>query len=116
MKIIFTDDIIKILLRSINKMKKIHVYLLIGVLVAASGFFAVAGLTVAQDDVIPFVVATASGPGKLDPLDAYDSESIETIMQVVEGLYIYNYSSPEMESIPSLAAAMGTWSLMDAGI
>jgi len=65
----------------------------------------------AQDDVIPFVVRTASGPGKLDPLDAYDSESIETIMQVCEGLYMYNYSSSEMESIPCLAASMGTWSL-----
>jgi peptide/nickel transport system substrate-binding protein len=96
-------------------MKKIHVYVLIGVLVAASGFMAVAGLTAAQDDVVPFVVRTANGPGKLDPLDAYDSESIETIMQVVEGLYIYNYSSPEMESIPNLAASMGTWSVDGSG-
>ena len=89
-------------------MKKIHVYLLIGVLVASSGFMAVAGLA-QEEDVVPFVVATASGPGKLDPLDAYDSESIETIMQVCEGLYIYNYSSAEMESIPMLADSMGTW-------
>ncbi|MHA1112802.1 MAG: hypothetical protein ACTSRE_17070, partial [Promethearchaeota archaeon] len=92
-------------------MKKIHVYVLIGVLVAASGFMAVAGLAAGQDDVVPFVVATANGPSKLDPVDAYDSESIETIMQVVEGLYLYNYTSPEMESIPNLASAMGVWSL-----
>ncbi|TFG19194.1 MAG: hypothetical protein EU530_06955 [Promethearchaeota archaeon] len=65
----------------------------------------------AKDDVVPFVVATANGPGKLDPLDAYDSESMDTIMQVVEGLYIYNYSSAEMEVIPNLAASLGTWSL-----
>lgn len=32
-------------------------------------------------------------------------------MQVVEGLYQYNYSSKEMESIPNLAASLGTWSL-----
>ncbi len=64
----------------------------------------------AQEDVLPFIVATGNGPSKLDPLDAYDSESIETIMQVVEGLYIYNYSSPEMEVIPNLAASLGTWS------
>ncbi len=69
----------------------------------------------AKDDVIPFMVATANGPGKLDPLDAYDSESIETIMQVVEGLYIYNYSSIEMEAIPCLASDMGTWSVDGSG-
>jgi ABC-type transport system substrate-binding protein len=96
-------------------MKKIHVYLLIGMLLATSGFLAVSGLAVAQDDVIPFVVGTANGPGKLDPVDAYDSESIETIMQVCEGLYMYNYSSPEMESIPCLASAMGTWSVNGSG-
>ena len=67
-------------------------------------------VTAENEDRVPFVVATANGPGKLDPLDAYDSESIETIMQVCEGLYIYNYSSPEMESIPCLAASMGSWS------
>jgi ABC-type transport system substrate-binding protein len=96
-------------------MKKIHVYVLIGVLVAASGFMAVASFGVGQDTVVPFVVATASGPGKLDPLDAYDSESIDTIMQVVDGLYMYNYSSTEMESIPNLAEEMGTWSTDGSG-
>jgi peptide/nickel transport system substrate-binding protein len=30
-------------------------------------------------------------------------------MQVVDGLYMYNYSSSEMESIPNLAEEMGTW-------
>jgi len=91
-------------------MKKIYVYLLLGVLLGSSAFFAISGLAVAQDEVIPFVVGTKEGPGKLDPVDAYDSVSIETIMQVVEGLYMYNYSSPEMESIPCLASELGTWS------
>ena len=63
-----------------------------------------------QHDTESFVVATAHGPGKLDPLDAYDSESMETIMQVCEGLFRYNYSSSEMESIPCLADGMGSWS------
>jgi ABC-type transport system substrate-binding protein len=67
-------------------------------------------ISYSQDNVIPLDVRTLNGPEKLDPLDAYDSESIETIMQVVEGLYIYNYSSPEMEVIPNLAASLGTWS------
>jgi ABC-type transport system substrate-binding protein len=96
-------------------MKKIHVYVLIGVLVAASGLMAVASFGASQETVVPFVVATANGPGKLDPLDAYDSESIETIMQVTDGLYMYNYSSSEMESIPNLAEEMGTWSVDGSG-
>jgi ABC-type transport system substrate-binding protein len=36
-------------------------------------------------------------------------------MQVVEGLYIYNYSSPELEPIPCLASDMGTWSFDSFG-
>ena len=63
-----------------------------------------------QDETIPFVVLKNTGPENLDPLDAYDSESIDIITQVCEGLYIYNYSSSEMESIPCLAKEMGTWS------
>ena len=97
-------------------MKKIHVYLLIGVMLFASSVLAVTGFAAAQDEVVPFIVATAEGPGKLDPLDAYDSESIETINQVVEGLYIYNYSSSEMESIPNLAASMGTWDITSTNL
>jgi peptide/nickel transport system substrate-binding protein len=90
-------------------MKKIHVYLLIGVMLFASVGVAVTGFAVAQDEVIPFIYVETEGPGKLDPLDAYDSVSIDTIGQIVEGLYRYNTSSAEMESIPALAAAMGTW-------
>ena len=91
-------------------MKKVTTYVLLSVMLFASSIAAVSSFASAQDIVVPFVVATANGPGKLDPLDAYDSESIETIMQVCEGLYMYNYSSSEMESIPALAASMGTWS------
>ena len=59
---------------------------------------------------LPFTVISGDTPGKIDPHDAYDSVSINTITQVVEGLYAYNLSSPEMESIPRLAKEMGTWS------
>jgi len=90
-------------------MKKLYVYLLIGLMVFGSVGIAVTAFATAQDEVVPFIVATQEGPGKLDPVDAYDSLSIYTIGQVVEGLYRYNYSSPEMESIPCLAASMGVW-------
>ena len=38
--------------------------------------------TAENEDKVPFVVATASGPTTLDPLEADDSESMETIRQV----------------------------------
>jgi ABC-type transport system substrate-binding protein len=62
------------------------------------------GFTAAQD--APFVVGTATNPPKIDPQDQYDSESAELIGQVCEGLLRYNYTSPEMEGIPQLAASV----------
>ncbi|MHA1819762.1 MAG: ABC transporter substrate-binding protein [Promethearchaeota archaeon] len=59
---------------------------------------------------VPFTVATPDTPKYIDPVDAYDSVSIDAISQCLEGLYAYNLSSKEMEPIPRLAAAMGTWS------
>jgi ABC-type transport system substrate-binding protein len=59
---------------------------------------------------IPFTALTLDTPGKIDPVDAYDSSSIDVIQQICEGLYTYNLSSPDMESIPLLASSMGTWS------
>ena len=61
-------------------------------------------------DNVPFVVGTLRGPDSLDPLLAYDSASMDTIMQICEGLYRYNYSSNEMNPIPCLASSMGLWS------
>ncbi|MFX1345068.1 MAG: ABC transporter substrate-binding protein, partial [Promethearchaeota archaeon] len=57
-----------------------------------------------------FIVGVSSGPHDIDPLNAWDSTSYQTIDQVCEGLYRYNYSDPEMEIIPNLATADGTWS------
>ncbi|MBN2155336.1 MAG: hypothetical protein JW776_04785 [Candidatus Lokiarchaeota archaeon] len=88
-------------------MKKLYVYILIATMICSSAFVVTMGFTAAQQDA-PFVVGTYSSLPKLDPQDQYDSESAETIGQVCEGLYRYNYSSPEMESIPQLAAAMGS--------
>ncbi|MHA1818829.1 MAG: ABC transporter substrate-binding protein [Promethearchaeota archaeon] len=59
---------------------------------------------------VPFIVATPDTPKDIDPVDAYDSVSINVLYQCLEGLYTYNLSSKEMEPIPRLAAAMGTWS------
>jgi ABC-type transport system substrate-binding protein len=93
--------------------KKISVWCLLGICLASSFLFVLP--VSAQDNIISFVVGKKYGPWKLDPLDAYDSESIDTIMQVCEGLYMYNYSSPEMECIPCLASEIGTWSFNGSG-
>ncbi|TFG18525.1 MAG: hypothetical protein EU530_09025, partial [Promethearchaeota archaeon] len=56
-----------------------------------------------------FKVAMAPGPQTIEPLNARDLDSINTIKQVCEGLYMCNYSSSEMEPLPCLASVMGTW-------
>ncbi|MFX1355240.1 MAG: ABC transporter substrate-binding protein, partial [Promethearchaeota archaeon] len=57
-----------------------------------------------------FIVGVRAGPFDLDPHVAWDSWSYQTIDQVCEGLYGYNYSDPEMPIIPYLATADGVWS------
>ncbi|MBA7691170.1 hypothetical protein ES703_99710 [subsurface metagenome] len=57
-----------------------------------------------------FKVGVSRGPYDLDPQNAWDQWSYQTIEQVCEGLYGYNYSDPEMDIIPYLATADGTWS------
>ncbi len=54
-------------------------------------------------------VATMYGPIDLDPIVAWDSASIHVIDQVVEGLFAYNLSDPDLALIPRLASALGTW-------
>ncbi|QEE17258.1 ABC transporter substrate-binding protein [Promethearchaeum syntrophicum] len=59
---------------------------------------------------MPFTVGVSDTPQNVDPANAYDSVSYDTLNQVYEGLYTYNLSSPAMESIPLLAKEMGNWS------
>ena len=56
-----------------------------------------------------FVVGTGSGPSDLDPVRSWDSASNDVIEQVLEGLYKYNLSDPNLGIIPILAADYGTW-------
>ena len=57
----------------------------------------------------PLVVGVRDTPQKIDPVDVYDKVSINTMIQVCEGLYQSDYASPDLKPIPRLAAAMGTW-------
>jgi len=61
--------------------------------------------------VIPFKVGVFSGPFDLDPISAWDSASFDVIDQVIEGLYTYNLSDPDLKMIPNLASDYGTWNV-----
>ena len=61
--------------------------------------------------IIPFIVGVAYGPEDLDPINAWDRYSFNVIDQVVEGLFTYNLSDPDLAIIPQLADGDGTWSL-----
>jgi len=64
-----------------------------------------------ESDFMPFTVGATDTPQNVDPANAYDSVSYDTLNQVYEGLYTYNLSSKGMESIPLLAKEMGNWSV-----
>ncbi len=65
---------------------------------------------IAQDsNDFVLVFGTRFGPVNLDPQYAWDSNSIDVIDQVCEGLYTYNLSDPELTIIPNLAIADGIW-------
>lgn len=64
-----------------------------------------------SDDDISFIYGTAQGPFEIDPLHAWDSVSEDTFYQVVETLLTYNLSDPNLDIIPQLASARGSWSL-----
>ncbi|MBD3215567.1 MAG: hypothetical protein GF311_23355 [Candidatus Lokiarchaeota archaeon] len=62
-----------------------------------------------QDFPNDLIFGTHSGPIDLDPQLAWDSASFNVIEQVCEGLFINNYSDPEISLIPALASDFGTW-------
>lgn len=57
-----------------------------------------------------FIHGCAYGPTDIDPHKAYDTGSMNIINQVVESLFEYNLSDPNLELIPRLAADDGSWS------
>jgi len=55
------------------------------------------------------IVGTDSGPGNIEPLHAWDTSSIDVIRQTLEGLYMINYSDPDLGRMPVLALDDGVW-------
>ena len=60
-------------------------------------------------DYITLTVGTGSGPVDLEILNAWDSASNDVIRQVVEGLFMINYSDPTLPRMPMLALDEGSW-------
>ena len=93
--------------------KKNIAILILAVALVASGvgniFLAFGPGIVEEPDVITFVFGTSSGPSDLDPVRSWDSASNDVIEQVMEGLYKYNLSDPDLGIIPILATELGTW-------
>ncbi|KKN19085.1 hypothetical protein LCGC14_0949330, partial [marine sediment metagenome] len=59
---------------------------------------------------VRLIFGTISGNFSLDPHNSWDYASFDVIDQVVETLFAYNLSDPELNIIPRLAADFGTWS------
>ena len=57
---------------------------------------------------VTIVMGTSRGPVDLDPQYCWDSASADVIEQVIEGLFTYNLSDPDLGLIPSLAL-WGGW-------
>ncbi len=85
-------------------------FMLVCVLPFASILFLNTSFTVAADGEHHFIVGMRDDPYTLDPHDCWDSESMYTLYQIMEGLYAINFSSPDKEIIPRIASALGTWS------
>jgi peptide/nickel transport system substrate-binding protein len=64
---------------------------------------------VEQDPTV--IYGTDRGPTTIDPHNAWDHSSYNVIDQVIETLFAYDLSSPDMNIIPRLASDYGTWSL-----
>ncbi|NHJ25611.1 MAG: ABC transporter substrate-binding protein [Candidatus Lokiarchaeota archaeon] len=58
---------------------------------------------------ITIIFGTQSGPADLDPMDSWDSASTNVHDQVVEALFQYDLTDPNLPIIPILATDFGTW-------
>ena len=56
------------------------------------------------------VFGTMYGPDAIELLDAWDSASFDVLMQVYEGLLMYDLATEGTPIVPVLASALGTWS------
>jgi len=97
-----------------NLEKKDWAIILLAVLAVSSiignGVLLLQPETVIEPDLgVTLVFGTSRGPVDLDPHYAWDSASSDVINQVVETLFTYNLSDPNLALIPRLATGEGVW-------
>ena len=68
----------------------------------------------AENEVRPMIYGTSSLAVDLDPHYAWDSASIDTIDQVMEGLFVYDLTDASLAIKPQLAADFGNWTELGA--
>ncbi|MFX1490564.1 MAG: ABC transporter substrate-binding protein, partial [Promethearchaeota archaeon] len=66
-------------------------------------------LVSADPVIIPFIYGAAYLPFTIEPQDCWDSYSNDLALQVMETLFTYEYSDPNLPIIPLLASDFGTW-------
>ena len=92
--------------------KNIAIIVLAGVLVASgigNILLALPGIQLTAPETNVLIVGTGSGPVDLEILNAWDSASNDVIRQCVEGLFMIDYTDPDLARIPVLAMDEGTW-------
>lgn len=89
-------------------MKKIKVFLLMGVLLASSLAFG-ANAAAQDEEVLIYGNIGTSLVDTIDLHDAWDSASIDVLDQVLEGLFAYDLTDPSLAIINRLATGY-TWS------
>ncbi len=93
--------------------KKLTIFALLGALLLAPACLPSSQprlAPLAHDTEDNLIVGTGNGPVDLDCVFAWDSASSDTIDQVVEGLYQYDLTDPDLTIKPMLASDHGTWS------
>jgi ABC-type transport system substrate-binding protein len=91
-------------------MRKKTTFILLALTVLTMAF--TAGNMVAADPAdttIPFIYAEHTSPPGFDPQNFYDTTSSDVAINHLEGLFMFNYTDPNLGQVPRLAADFGTW-------
>lgn len=101
--------------RNMKRDKKIIAIIVLTIAVVVFGignitfFLLYSQYSILVEEKITLVVGVSSGPADIDPLNAEDSASCDVIRQVAEGLYMYDYTDPDLPRVPILAVGEGVW-------
>ncbi len=92
--------------RFIMRKKKIYVILTLGICIIA--VFSRIGIK-KEEKVIPFIHGTTFDPSGFDPLGVSDTTSGLIVLNTLEGLFTFDWTSTQSDVIPMLADDAGSW-------